>query len=492
MTIQTGVSPSLLRPQTFHTFTFTPAVAGLTPLPLNLGLIGAMRPSGATAVAGTVYEIDSVKTAETLFGASSELALMCRKYFETCALHGKGPRLFAVGIAEPGAGTANVKTITATGTATADSTAIIDIAGRIIMVGVRTGDVQNTVGAAVGNALKAVQDTLPVIPTQATNVVTLTHPTKGINGGDVKVTVLQQPVGTTLAVANTAVGAGVTDHQAALDAFAPMPIDAIGFANHYAADVTEINADIAARWSYSEKKPRWYFVGEPGTIGTATALAAAANHTGALFISMEGCRNTAGEMAAFGATAFLVRGEQPNATYNGMKAPLTPPDAATIYTGTEVETAIAAGLTPLTARVDPFTGQVVGNMCRIERMVTSKTTQGGLPYDLLRDVAVARVGWYLAKQYDVQYEMRWGGDADPNGALSDEEKPGQIKDMIKAIHRSAGNANPPILKNVEADLELLKVEPAVAPIGRYDAEPQYTPVLPTHQIAFSHRVRVGT
>lgn len=486
MTVNTGVSAQLRRPQTFHSFTYQFAVRTLVPLPLRIALIGGQS-SAATAVAGTVYELfDSVQT-DTLFGVSSELAIMCRKAFETGAMLQRGPRLYAVGVTEPGGGTANVQTITFTGAATADGNVIVRVAGRTVSAGVRSGDAQNTIAAAVANALKAIQATLPVTISVATNVVTATHPTKGINGTNITITVDQAVAGNTPVVATSAVGAGVADHQTALDALAPLPFDGIVFANHAAADITEINTDITSRWSYSEKRWRWYFLGEMGSIGTATSLASAANHQAVIIASMEGCLSTAGEMATALAFATFSR-DRPNANYDGLKIPLYPPAAATVYTPTEVETAIAAGLTPLTAEIDPFTRNVVAGVAKIERMITTKTTESSLPFEVLRDLAVSRTGVYVAQQIDAAYVARFNASADPDGTLATDDTRDQIRDMIEGILRLLERNN--IIRNVDADLARLVVERDDTAIGRFNIDVAYTVVVGLHQLAFVHRVQV--
>lgn len=481
----TGVSSLLRRPQTFHRFTYSFASRTLTPLPLRIALIGAIK--GGTGVAGTVYEVNDADQSDALFGTSTELSLMCRTGYATGALLGQGPKMFACGVAESG-GNANVKTITVTGPATADGNAYVTIAGRRIAVGIRVGDVQNNIATAIANTLKTYAELLPVIVTVATNVVTLTHATKGVNGADVVVTT-ETVAGVGLAVANTVAGTGATDHQPAIDALAAGDYDVVVFANHAAADITQINTDIASRWNYAEKRWRWYVLGEMGSIGTATALASAANHQAVLIASMEGCLSTAGEMATALGMAILSR-DRPNANYDGVKLPLYPPAAATIYTPTEVETAIAAGLTPLTAQINPTTRAVVDGVAKIERMITTKTTQGGNPFEVLRDLCVSRVGVYLARQYDIGFVDRFGADANPDGALLTEDMPAQIKDMIEGINREAERAQ--IIKNVETDLAELIVEvDQSGTVGRVNADVPYTVVVGLHQIAVVHRVQVG-
>ena len=148
--IQTGVPNSLLRPQTFHTFTFLRASGKLTNVPLRIALIGAKLTTGATATAGTVYEMAGLTAGDgdALFGQSSELAIMHRESIACASLFGAGPRVFCVPIAES-AGVANVQTITCVGTATTDGNQTFKIAGRLFIVGVRKDDAQNTNAAAI-------------------------------------------------------------------------------------------------------------------------------------------------------------------------------------------------------------------------------------------------------------------------------------------------------------------------------------------------------
>jgi phage tail sheath gpL-like len=87
---------------------------------------------------------------------------MCRKAFETSAFLGRGPFLFATGLAEPGGGAQRTQTWTFTGPATASGTAVFKIAGRVINVGVASGDSANTVAAALNAAIGALKVFLPV------------------------------------------------------------------------------------------------------------------------------------------------------------------------------------------------------------------------------------------------------------------------------------------------------------------------------------------
>lgn len=488
MTIVTNVPNSLLRPQTFHVFTFLRAAGKLTNVPLKIALIGAKRSTG-TATVNTVYDMTGLTPSDgdALFGESGELAQMHRQSIATASFLGFGPRVFCVPIAESG-GVANVQTITCVGTATTDGNQIVDVAGRVFLVGVRNGDSQNTNATAIANALKARQAELPVLVTVATNVVTLTHPTKGVNGVDVKVSMVQQVAGITATVATATAGTGATDHQPALDALSPLRYDGIVFANHASADITEILADIATRWGAASKTWAQYFLGEMGTIGTATPLAAAANDKAVNIASIEGCRNTAGEMATTYAMMVFSR-ERLNASYDGVRVPLYPPALATIYTPAEVETALAAGLTPFTAVVDS-TGSVTQNLMKCERAVTTHTTQNSQPDDKVRDIGIVKAIIGIAVQIDIAAEERFGADANPDGVRQSTDTDNAIKRMWAAIARAEARDQVLDPDQVEADIAATVVEHDLVTSGRSNVALFYHVLGSQHQIVWQHNVTV--
>lgn len=489
--INTGVPNSLLRPQTFHTFTFLRAGGKLTNVPLRIALIGAAK--GGTAVAGTVYDMTGLTPADgdALFSAGTagtELSLMHRESIACAGLFQRGPRVFCVPVAES-AGVANVQTITCVGTATTDGNQIHRIAGRTFVVGVRNGDSQNTNAAAIANAFKARAIELPVIVTVATNVVTLTHTTKGINGVDVKVTCDQQVAGMVATVATSVAGTGATDHQPALDALSPLRYDGIVFANHASADITEILADLAVRWGAASKTWAFYFMAEMGSIATATALAAAANDKAVQIVSFEGCLNTAGEMATAHAMLIFSR-ERLNASYDGAKVPLFPPAAATIYTGAEVETAIAAGLTAYTAVIDS-TGAITQNLAKCERAVTSHTTSSSQPDDKVRDIGIPRTSVGIAIQIDIAAEERFGVDANPDGVRQSTQTDSLIKKMWASIARLEAADEVLDAAQVEADIAATVVEHDSVVSGRSNVALFYHPLGSQHQIVWQHNVTVS-
>jgi phage tail sheath gpL-like len=487
MTIVTGVSTSNVVPNTFNVFNYLRAGGSLISVPLVVAIIGVKSAAG-TGVVGQVYDADDAAVTDALCGANSEAAMMCRQAFLTGRVLERGPRVRLTLLAEP-AGVARIQTITFVGSATVDGNKIIRVAGREFSIGVQSGQGQNTIAASCADQLQRRAEELPVVVTVATNVVTLTHPHTGVNGQDDVVEVDQQVTGCVATVAQTAAGTGDADITPGLTALSPLRYDGIAIANHKTADVTAILLDAATRWSPQSKTWGWYFMFEPGTIGTATTLAAAANHRAVIVANMEGCRNAAGEGAV--TTAMLVFSrEQANAGYDGATVPLFPPNAGTLYTDSEKNTAILAGLTVYEGKL-ASDGSVVENRARCVQLVTSKTTIGvAVPDDRNRDIAVSRVGVHVALQLHYATEAAVGADNNPTG-VPQEDSVTLIIDLASAILRAEARAGIISKKFVESDVAAIRCEPDDVVLGRNNTLVPYHPNIPLHQVVFRHDITVG-
>lgn len=485
MTVNTGINSSLLRPQTFHVLTYLKAGRALRPLPQRLCLIGPQG-AAATATAGVVIPIDDPTQTDALFVAGSYMALMARKAFETMASLGQGPALYACPLAETT--TKRVEAITLGGSATEDKDLIIRIAGRYIAVGVASGTSAANAAISLKSKLDELAENLPVIASIVGAVVSCTDVCKGTLGLDVMYSTVQAPAGLTVAFSQTTAGAGALDIQTALDAIAGEEFDGVAISNHIAGDITEINTHIAATWSASEKKPRWFFVGEPGSIGTATSLAASANHEGVVILSWEQSPSLPCEIATAAACGALSK-NRPNANYDGMKLPLYPPPVAYKYTNAEIETALNAGLTPLMPVLNPANKSVIEGVGLVVRMVTTRTTRSSAPFTLLRDLGVSRTAWAMAKQYDLAYAEKFGSDANPDGVLLDDDTRDLIRDMVINIDYGAQDAK--WIENVDANIAKLVVERDGTTSGRVNVDTAYDIVVGLHQVAFVHRAQVG-
>ncbi len=485
MTIETGVPSSLARPQTFHRFTYLRGGAGLEPLAQKIALVGAM---GALANVdgedGTLYDIFSAEQADKLFGVGSELALMVRTAYKMHRLAGRGPRIVAIGALEPAGGAKATYTATVTGPATESGNVLLKVCGRRFKIGVSDEDDATDVATAIVAMMDRFVNELPVTADNVAGVVTFTYNHKGENGGDVVIEVESAPAGIAIVVADGVAGAGALDFSDAYSELEGVEIDGIAISNHQSDDVEDLLEHVQVMWGIAEKRWRWGFIGETGTLGTASALAAAANDRGMIIGSCEGSPSMPFDIATALAVGMGSR-ERCNALFNRMPVPIYPP--ARGYNGAEVEAGIAAGLTVLTpierGRV------VVGNQCKVERMVTTKTTENAQPFTVCRDLAVPRTGAFMARQLDIKYEERFGANALPDGIVVDGTVEERIGDIVAALWDVAERNR--ILTNVPADLGELEIEEDEEVSGRFNVHTAQTVVIGPHQVAYDHHVKIG-
>lgn len=483
MPVITGINPALLRPQTFHNITYLRGSRALEPLPQRLCIIGPKANGAGTATAGVVVQVSDPGEVDGLFGMSGLVSLMAKKAFETIAYLGQGPAVFVCPLAD--GGTAQVETLTFAGTATEDGAAVVRIAGRYLTVGIASGTAAATAGPLLDSKIDEFKEVLPVTSSAAGAVVTCTHASRGLDGNDTIFEVVSMPAGLTLTPAVSVPGATALSITTALDAIAGQDFDAIAVSPHAAGVITDINTHIATTWSASEKKPRWFFVGEAGSIATATSLASAANHEGVLVKSWEQSRSLPQEIAV--ANAVLMCSKSiPNANYSGNLIPLYPPPIAYDYTNTEIETALNAGVSPMVAVVDNATRSVIEGIGKVVRLITTRTTKNSLPFTLTRDVGVSRTAWALARQYDIAYQS-WA-EQQPDGPLLDDDSIKQVRDTVIGVNYAAQDAR--WIKNVDDDKEKIVVEADASAIGRLNVDNAFTVVVGLQQVAFIHRAQL--
>lgn len=487
MTIITSVPTTLRNPQTFHQFIYQTGGHALVPLPQRLIMIGTMK--GGVGVAGTIYPIDSSDTAESLFGVGTSLTLMCRKGLDCAAYVGGGPQFYAVGVIEPGGGAARTQTLTITGTATGSGLMPLTVKGLPLNVPINVGDNPTTIATAVVNEVNRIKNLLPVTAAAVAGVVTFTGNHKGVWGQDIvfRVSTLL-PAGVTAVFAAGVAGTGVSDQTAALASIAGPEYDIIANENHATADIALQLAHNTVAWGPSEKKWRWGIFGEPGSIGTATTIASAANDKTIIIANCEQCDSLPGEIATGVGVAWTAK-TQPNGNWDRMKIPLAPPPQNFDFTTTQCETALGAGLTPLKAVSDPQSKIATPGIVQIVKMVTTSTTIGGQPSEVLRDAAISRVGAFVARQIDAKFVAQFGADADPQGALATDDALLKVRDLVSDILYICQSSK--ILKNVDNDLKKLVVEYDASAPGRVNIDVTYTVVVGLHQAVFVHRVTVG-
>lgn len=383
------------RPGSFITFDDTSGARGLTPITRSVCVIG-MKATAGTWTLNQPVQVFNEAEADAGGLAGSEIALMCRAALKTFRKLGTAAQLWAVPIVEP-SGTAATRTFTVAGTATAAGDVLVLIAGRLLRVPVKTSDSANTVAASIKaqiDILAAAGD-LPGTGTVSTNVATFTYRHLGVNGADLKVAVVSSVPGITVTPATGVAGSGVAAITSALDALGSRDYLAIAIANHAAQDVTDLGTHADAMWAAARKRFRHLFLAETGTLGTATTLASPANRKELIVLGFEAGRNLPCEIAA-SVAAMTQTKERPSYNWDGTELPLYPtttPDL--VFDDSEIETALLGGVTPLSVS---DTGAV-----RVERLITTKATQAGAPFEALRDYQASATSAYYARQVDAKF-----------------------------------------------------------------------------------------
>lgn len=395
--ISTNVPASTRRPGNFHEFDVVSAASGLVPLENSVVLVGDQS-SAATAVANEVNEIFDAAQAELLYGKGSVLSLMCRRALAQAIKGGAAPRLFGVGVADAG-GAAGTWTLTVTGTATEAGDVVFRVNGRTYRAGVSSGDANTVVATAIKNAIDPDLSDLPVTAGVSLGVCTLTAVNTGLNVDPV-VTVVSTPAGTTVvAAAGVAASGSITLTTALANTLAAF-YGSVVIASHQSADVTSLIAHLDAAWAASAKRWRFGVLADNATLSSANTLSAVgAEDYRVVVASYEACPMTSAEIAAAVGVA-LEQQSQPNANWDfrGLDVPL-PPDAS-VYIDSEIESALAAGTTPIVPDDNRTETQ-------IRRLITTKVTENSVPFERTKDVGIVRGMVFTARQLDAMAGARY-------------------------------------------------------------------------------------
>ncbi len=462
--------PSTIRkPGQFHEFDLVTGAGGLTPLPNPVLLIGTMG-AGGSATADEFVEVTDEAQGDLLFDAGFEAALMIRKAFETGKRIGIMPVLFAAGLADP-AGTAALFTMTVTGGPVAEAADIVfRIAGRTIRAGVSKDDTDTEVAEAIVAAINEVVGLLPVTAANVLGVVTLTTRWTGVTGNDIVVTVDDVGLSGVAVAAATVPGAGVTDPTTALDNSLAQYFESKVIANHLAADIAILEAHQDDAWAPAAKRWNHAFLAETGTLATANALSTTSDDERIQVITYEDSPALPSEIAAAVAVAVSSQ-EQANFNWDFFEIPIALPPDASVYSDAEIESALAAGSTPLAPNDARDTTQIV-------RLITTKTTEGGNPFENAKDLATIRGLVKVVRQLDVTFAQQFKGQN--KSALVLKRMRSVAYNILKLFEDDG------VTQNVDELFPqlIVKSDPAVATRALVNVPESIIPNL--HQIVFTH------
>ena len=469
MTINTNLPSNVRRPGQFHQFDLTSSANGLTPLDNRVLLQGVM--GSGTAVANDLYEIFDELQSDALFEAGSEVALMVRKALAESRALGFAPSIWAQGIAAPAGAAATFLLTVAAGTSAVASDILFSVSGRQYRASVSAGDDQDAVALAIKAALDADLAELPVTCGVATNVATLTLNYTGVNGNALKVSVDDVGLtGLTITPSAGVAGAGAAVIATALSTSLAKFFETLAIANHAAADITALQTHLDVAWGGDEE--RWIFpiMAENGTLSVGNGLASTANDQRICVVTYEDCPDMPGNIAAAIAVQVSAR-ELANYNWDGAETTIAVPPDASVYTSTEVESALAAGATPLKPNDQRTKTEIV-------RLITTKTTEGGNPFDRAKDLATMRGLVYSTRQIDAAFGIQF-------------KAVNKSKQVIKRMRSVAYNTCKAlevlgVMQNVDALFPQLIVEPDGVVKTRANVSIPESIVPNLHQIAFVH------
>lgn len=456
-------------------------------------LLYGNKTSAGTATVETIYQVASVDDARSMFGAGSELFLMCKAAF---AVWPTAP-LYAIAVTASG-GTAASRGFAITGPATAAGTTTIQISGvdGVIEIPYASGDAQNAIAAAIEAKLDTITD-LPVIASVSTNTVTLTARHAGPRGNDLRYTVTFTPgTGVSCTNGNTTLASGATsdDPQTALDVSAASRY-------HYHVSPYPDSTQNAKFESHVDANAvptvgiREYFVfGSVDSLANTTTVSLAINSARGRVAWLLNAWDTPALLAArYAAAIGQAESEDPAANMDGTVLPgcLPPYNPADKPLHTEKVTALNNGFCPLSVGDD---GTVA-----VSRAITnrSRDSAGNPDYTVL-DLPKSAVPDYIADDLELQFvtEFTSGGgglklgadqaeDAEPTEPQDNVVTPAQIRDWV--IQRLKQHEKDALIVNVDARLPELSIAADANVNGRVGGAVPVDVIEGFHQLALQVR-----
>lgn len=291
------ISSNIRVPLFYAEFDNSKAVQGLAIQPWKALAIG-QKTSAGTATVEVPVLITSADQAKTLFGAGSMLHRQIIKWFK----NNKGTEIWAIPVADNGAGVAASGTIAITGPATADGTLSLWINGRLISVGVSDDDTATEVATAIAAAINL--DTfLPLTATSLVGDVTLTAKNKGTNGNKIDVRLnyandQETPAGITATITPMASGATNPVLTNLISAMGEEQYNVV--LNPYvdATSLAALEAEMLDRWGYIRQNEGVLIGAASDTVGNLTTLGNSRNSKHSIIFGVYKFLNSPEEVAA--------------------------------------------------------------------------------------------------------------------------------------------------------------------------------------------------
>jgi phage tail sheath gpL-like len=451
-------------------------------------------------------QVFSSDDAATKFGRGSELHRMALKVFEQY----KAATLWCCPVAENGSNTKASATLTFVGSATAAGTIRLMIAGKQIDVGYASGDTVTTIATACATAIRDQGLDLPVTAQFAAGVLTVTARNGGPRGNDLAFRAYHVngndviAIGTSTTANGTAatitgsgkLASGATADSAtnALAAIANTKFDRIAVAFNDTTNIAAVGSQVDTMAAIDTMKWQQVIAGSIKSPSNATADAATLNKSRIQLVAAENCDATPGEMAAQVAAARLIgnavtggsvigEATDPATNLDGCSLKSIPVQAAPgdIPTGTEIETMLNNGVTPLVP--DPSNPGYL----MICRSITTRHKNGSFfDYSVL-DTSNVTVLDHAAETIQIDWSITFaacklGVDAADGTPpkISKVVRPSDIKARTLYLLKSLESQG--IVRNVDNHLSELQAVPHPTVVGRVDLEIPVEPIPGLHLI----------
>ena len=420
-------------PGVYVEFDFSQMQSGLPTAVVKVLIVGQMLPSG-TASADMLYQITGGwNQAKLLFGQGSMLANMIDAYRQNDTTID----IWAMAVADNGAGVAATGSFAYTGTATGAGTIEELVEDQRIQVGVTVGMTAAQIATAVAAAINAIPD-LSVTATAASGTVTVTSRHKGAETNSIYLCHNyhqgdQTPAG--IGVTVTAMSGGLTnpDATAIFTALGDAPFQYIIHPWTDAANLAVFENALTARANAMQMNYGVALTVNGSSYASLLTMVASRNSA---FAPIAGMQKTPwptwkmagglGAQVAYSATNAL------GCPYTGLVIQgALPPLPGDLFDGTEREALLAAGVATLMVN---SSGQVV-----IQRMVTTyKTNAQGFPATGLKSLNAILLMFYLSWSQQAEITAKFpnyklGDDGTVYGPNARVVTPGQIKGALAAL-----------------------------------------------------------
>ena len=449
-----NIPASIRKPGKYFEFNTKLAVRTL---PTNLQRVIAIgqKMAAGSQLVNTIADIFSDAQAAALFGAGSQMHLLC----QACIKANPYVALSAIALDDAGGSVATTDTITVTGPASGPGNLVATINGQDVQINFATGDTATAMAAALVAEIAKIP-ALPVTAANALGVVTLTAKNKGTQGNQLKVYTALTPlsalaIGVTAAVADGVAGATDPDINTALTTIFAAGHNIIVSAWNDSVNLGKLRTHLDAVSGPLEQRGAIGVYAHTGTMGQATTLAGTLNSgriTGALLATAPQL-----PLQVAGAYAGVIASEEdPARPLNtlGLTGILANP-LANWLGRVEQENCLYNGVTPL--EVGP------GNRVQIVRAITTYTVDASAVPDVsLLDLTTIRTLEYVRVACRTRISLRF-----PREKLSERTAAKVRSELLDVLYKLEELE---IVELVEANKAGLIVERDSQDANRLDAK----------------------